>query len=102
MTYRISHAALADMESIDDYTLEKWGAEQADRYLAMLWATFEQIAQAPTRWRPRPDIHPDCRICVTGRHAIFYRVQGDHIEVARVLHDAMDFPRHAEGLFSDF
>jgi len=100
MKFSIARAALADLESIDDYTVRKWGTEQADRYLAMLWATFERIAQAPTRWRQRPDIHPDCRICTAGRHAILYRIREENIEIARVLHDAMDFPRHTQNLFS--
>ena len=102
MTYRIAQAALADLESIDDYTAKKWGAEQSDRYLTMIWAAFDRIAQSPTRWRQRPDIHPDCRICLAGKHAILFRVHGERLEIARVLHSAMEFPQHTEGLFSDF
>ena len=102
MKYRIARAALADLESIDDYTVKKWGADQADRYLSMLWSTFERISQSPTRWRLRPEIHLDCRICIAGRHAILFRIRGDSIEIARVLHEAMDFPRHTKKLFSEF
>ncbi len=29
-----------------------------------------------------------------GRHVIFYRTTTEGIELMRVLHDAMDFPRH--------
>ncbi len=63
MTYHLAQAAIEDLESIDDYTVRTWGTEQADRYLAMLWATFEQIGANPSRWRLRPELHPDCRIC---------------------------------------
>ena len=99
MTFRLAQAAIEDLESIDDYTLRTWDAEQADRYLAMLWAAFERIADNPTRWRLRPELHPDCRICLAGRHAILFRVRNDRVEIARVLHDSMDFPRHSEDLF---
>jgi toxin ParE1/3/4 len=101
MTFRLSHAALEDLQSIDDYTVRTWDAEQADRYLAMLWATFERIAKQPTRWRIRADLHPDCRVCFSGRHAILYRLRDGCIEIARVLHDTMDFPAHASDLFPD-
>lgn len=99
MKLRVSPSALEDLQQIDDYTVSKWGAEQADRYLAMLWDTFEQIMQKPERWRSRPELHPDCRICFAGRHAILFRARDGVLEVARVLHDAMDYPRHVEGLF---
>ena len=101
MIFRLAQAAIEDLESIDDYTVRTWDADQADRYLAMLWATFEQIAKNPTRWRLRPELHPDCRICLAGRHAILFRVRDDHVEIARVLHDAMDFPRQTEDLFRE-
>lgn len=101
MSFRLSRAAIEDLQAIDAYTVQAWDAEQADRYLAMLWATFEQIAKHPTRWRIRADIHLDCRICFSGRHAILYRLRDGHIEIARVLHDAMDFPAHAIDLFPD-
>jgi len=100
MKLRVAPLALEDLQSIDEYTVKKWGAEQADRYLAMLWATFEQIMTKPEKWRLRPELHPECRICFAGRHAILYRVKDGVLEVARVLHDAMDYPRHVDGLFS--
>lgn len=101
MTFRLAQAAIEDLESIDDYTFRTWDAAQADRYLAMLWATFESIADNPTRWRLRPALHPDCRICLAGRHAILFRVKNDRVEIARVLHDSMDFLRHSEDLFQE-
>jgi toxin ParE1/3/4 len=99
MKLRVAPAALEDLQDIDDYTFKKWGGEQADRYLAMLWDTFEQIMKKPEKWRLRPELHPDCRICFAGRHAILFRIKDDVLQVARVLHDAMDYPRHVEGLF---
>ena len=101
MIFRLALAAIEYLESIDDYTVRTWDADQADRYLGMLWATFERIAETPTRWRLRPELHPECRICLAGRHAILFRMKDDRVEIARVLHDAMDFPRHTEDLFHE-
>lgn len=56
------------------------------------------FAAKPTRWRLRPELHPDSRICLAGRQAILFRVKTDRVEMARVLHDAMDLPRHTEDL----
>jgi plasmid stabilization system protein ParE len=46
-------------------------------------------------------LHAECRICFSGRHAILYRIKEDRIEIGRVLHEVMDFPRHVEKLFVD-
>ncbi len=99
MKLRVAPAALEDLQDIDDYSIKIWGVEQADRYLAMLWTTFEQLMQTPEKWRLRPELHPDCRICFAGRHAILFRVKDGVLEVARVLHEAMDYPRHVDELF---
>jgi toxin ParE1/3/4 len=91
---RISKLALGDVAEAVGYTIEQWGEKQADVYAARIWASFEQIAATPERWRLRDDVHPGCRICFSGRHAILYRIHEDRVEVARVLHGSMDFKRH--------
>lgn len=94
MRIRLSNLALGDLDSIYAHTIQKWGRDQADRYLNDIWDTFEKITQTPERWRLRDKLYPGCRICFTGRHAILYRLHAGRVEIARVLHDAMDFPRH--------
>lgn len=99
MRLRLSKLAYADLDSIYTQTISKWGQEQADHYINALWDTLEQVATTPERWRPRDDLHPGCRICFRGRHAVLYRIHEGRVEIARVLHDAMDFPRHIPGDF---
>lgn len=94
MRMRLSKLARGDLDSIYSHTIRKWGREQADHYLNDIWDTFEKITQTPERWRLRNELHPGCRICFTGRHAVLYRIREGRVEIARVLHDAMDFPRH--------
>lgn len=91
---RLSKLAVGDLDWIYSETVEKWGREQADRYVGAIWSAFDKVVQTPERWRLRNELHPGCRICFTGRHAILYRIHEGRVEIARVLHDAMDFPRH--------
>jgi toxin ParE1/3/4 len=92
--HRLSRLAYSDLDSIYASTLAKWGQEQADRYVNALWDAFDKIAAEPKHWRQRDQLHPGCRICFVGRHAILYRMHEGRIEIARILHDAMDFGRH--------
>ena len=99
MRLRLSRRAYADLDSIYADTIARWGQAQADRYLNALWAALEKVAATPERWRLRDDLHPGCRICFSGRHAILFRIHRGRAEIARVLHDAMDFRRHLPGDF---
>ena len=44
---RLTPAAERDLEGIWTYTRQEWGLEQADRYLDMLTATFQALAESP-------------------------------------------------------
>ena len=91
---RFSRIALADVEEIYSYTRRQWGDDQADRYVDEIWETLEKIGANPERWRLREELHPGCRICFAGRHAILYRIHEERVEIARVLHGAMDLKQH--------
>ena len=99
MRVRLSKLALEDIALIDDFTVEKWGVEQAVKYINAIWDALEEIQQTPDRWRPRPDIHPDCRARVCGRHLIIYRVRNGLVEISRILHGAMNLSDHVPSNF---
>jgi toxin ParE1/3/4 len=94
MKLRLTEAALADLRSIRAYTLETWGSDQEQRYLDRIWSRFEDLRQNPERYRLRPDLFPGCRIAAEGKHVILFRAHDGQLEIARVLHAAMDFKRH--------
>ena len=94
MKLEITPAALADLRSIRAYTLERWGPAQETAYLDRMWEKFESILANPTAHRPRPDLFPGCQLAVEGKHVILFRVNKSTLQVVRVLHAAMDFPRH--------
>ncbi len=96
--YRLSRLAEEDLLSIFRYTLETWGADQVWIYLQLLEAARDQIAENPlgTGSKPREDLAPGCRIFRAGKHYFVYRIKGDIVEIARILHESMDFERHID------
>ena len=94
MTLDFTDAAVSDLRSIRNYTLNAWGEEQEQIYLDSLWSRFEEIIEDPERWRYREDLFPKCQIAAQGKHVILFRVQGNVLQIIRILHGAMDFPRH--------
>jgi toxin ParE1/3/4 len=94
MTLDFTPAAVSDLRSIRDYTIEKWGPEQEQIYLDSLWSKFQEILGAPEKCRARNDLFPGCQIAAQGRHVILFRIQGTTLQIVRILHCSMDFPRH--------
>lgn len=97
--YRLTPAAIADLEAIVDF-LNQRDPVAAVRFVEASQATFEQLAFAPLayprlrttrsrlmdlRWRP-----------LTGafrRYLVFYRGSDEHVDIVRVVHSARDIER---------
>jgi toxin ParE1/3/4 len=109
----LAPSAASDVKSILARSFEEFGAEAARRYEALLVRAIADVAANPDR----PGIHVRDEIARSActyhlahsrqnvvrksmrvkrpRHFLLFRV-GDCgvIEIARVLHDSMDLPRH--------
>ena len=94
MILEFTAAAKADLHSIRTYTFQTWGAAQEQLYLDALWTKFEEILRNPERFRSRPDLFPGCQIAAQGRHVILFRTKDSTLQIVRILHTSMDFPRH--------
>ena len=105
-TVRLTATAQADFQDIVRWTSAQLGPMQAQAYAATLAAAFEALAGGPTAAgvRARNDIakglftlHVACQ-GRKGRHFVVCRMRNDKghevIDVLRLLHDAMDLPRH--------
>ena len=92
--YRLSARADRDLTEIYTYTFEKFGERQADRYLLKLHDCLQHLAQEPGAGRPVREVAGDYRRFDCGSHGIFYQDAPYGIFVVRVLHLAMDLPRH--------
>lgn len=92
--FRLTPAALNDLESIWRYTAQQWGLTQAAHYIDQLNEVFEAIAQSPNLASPCDTIRPGYRRFQVERHAVYFRLEAGTVVVVRVLHERMDAPRH--------
>jgi len=92
--YKLTIRADLDLEEIWEYTNLQWGENQASKYLTQLEETFMTLAENPNAGKRRYEIAGSPLSYHCGRHVIFYRKGRKGIEIFRVLHDSMDFPRH--------
>lgn len=91
--YRFSKYADEDLLSIFRYTHDTWGEEQVWNYLSLLEAARDQLTKNPfcPGSRSREDLAAGCRIFRVGKHYFVYRIQDEYLEIARILHESMDF-----------
>ena len=84
--FSVSKPAQSDMRAIARYTFERWGAEQAVRYVQGLRTCFQTLAENPGMGRAYEAIGPGLHRHEQGWHVVFYRLRPDGIRVVRVLH----------------
>lgn len=94
MKLSLTEAVLEDLRSIRIYTLGTWGIEQEEIYLDKLWTRIEVIRSDPFCYRLREDLSPGCRIASEGRHVLLFRANKEALEIARVLHSAVNLKSH--------
>lgn len=103
-TVRLTAAAEADFREILFWTVDQFGEAQARTYAETISAALADLAAGPTvvGARERDDIGKGlstlhvARKGRRGRHFVLFRtdIAGAVIDVLRLLHDAMDLPRH--------
>jgi len=91
---RFSRRAEADLLSIADYTLRKWGKAQAARYLGEIEACCRMLADNPALGRLCDEVRPGLRRHEHGKHVLFYREERGGILLSRILHQRMLPDRH--------
>lgn len=90
--YEISDKAMFDLQSIWNYTIDKWSERQADIYYQYLIDEFTNIANKKD---PTDREYASIQVGLYGhrcrKHLIFYRISEDGIiKIIRVLHQQMD------------
>jgi toxin ParE1/3/4 len=107
---RLTAAAEADFEDTLHWTVRHFGEAQARVYAETLSAALEALTAGPAALgsKARDDIGRGlftlhvARQGRKGRHFVVFRIGKDQgrevIEVLRLLHDAMDLPRHVPPL----
>lgn len=92
--YRLSPAAEQDLEVIWQYSYGQWGLEQANRYIDILTAAFEELGRYPQAAKLCDHIRKGYRCRSVQRHVVYFRVTDNGIAMIRILHGRMDAIRH--------
>lgn len=96
----LSRAAAADLEEIDEFTIEQFGLDQAVRLRKRFRKVLETLASAPHSAPRREEYDPPgktFRYCpAVQRFVVVYEPAADGIRVARILHGARNLARELD------
>jgi len=86
---RIQKAALVRLDDIYQYTRDRWGKEQADRYITELFEASDQIEAGGVASRPIPtDFGVSGYYFRYERHFVYWRVlENGDIGIVTILHE---------------
>lgn len=88
-----SPAAEADIDDIWDYSADNWGPDQADRYTDEIRDACHALASGGKHGRV-VNVRSGYLKTLTGSHVIYFRDQGDRLEIVRILHSRQDAQRN--------
>ena len=91
--YRLSNIAKEDLISIARWGDERHGIGRSHQYRDDLKAHFLFLAENPLLYPAVDHIRPGYRRSVCGVHSVYYRIDGDIVEIMSVLR-AQDPDRH--------
>lgn len=90
----LTETARADLCSIDDLTLARFGLDQCVRITAQFRDAFDKLAEHPESGHRRSDLAPrgsDLRFVTVSKAFLLVYVAGpDRVDVVRVFHGAQD------------
>lgn len=87
----ISRRAIADLQSIWDYSVERGSLRVATRYIADIKDVFQRLASRPGSGVAIDDIRSGYFRCFCGSHTTYYTVRDDQaVVIQRILHQRMD------------
>jgi len=91
-TVRRSAKAEADLQAILQ-TLEQSSPAVADRYANEFQIKSCALAKFPELGRLRPEIAHGIHSTLVRPYVVFYRIQGDDVQILRILHGRQDLRR---------
>jgi len=100
MPAKIFAAAESRLIEIWDYTLKKWGEDQADAYVRGLVGAIHALDANRSLWR-RVTNKTGLWFVRHEHHYIFFReLSGGVVGVITVLHESMDLPARIKEVYS--
>ncbi len=88
--YRLRPKAKNDLDRIWEHTSENWGRAQARQYLGKIKHACNLIASNPRIGRSREEILAGLHVFTVDKHMLCYFIDGNQIDVLRILHRRMD------------
>ena len=83
--YKINQVAKDDLKRIYEYGFHNYGEAKADEYYQTFFDRFEQLVGKPCLYQTVDHIREGYRRSVCGADSIYYRINGDTIEIMRIL-----------------
>lgn len=83
--YRLLKAAENDIANIADYTIQRFGLQQARSYSQGLFESLRIIAEYPFIGSDQAHIKKNIRRHVHEYHSIYYRVNDKGVTIYRIL-----------------
>ena len=84
-SYKLSVDAQTDLIRIHQRGVHQYGEAQADKYYYDFIERFEQLAEQPYLYQAVDDIREGYRRSVCGVDSIYFRVDGDTVEIMSIL-----------------
>ena len=91
MGVRVQEAASLRLDQIYRYTRDRWGSEQADRYITDLFAAFDKIERNGVASRPIPAEFVIDGFYFRHEHHFVYwrRLSNGDVGIVTILHERM-------------
>ena len=89
MILRLRPEAERDLEAVWDHVADD-DPGAADSLIDRLIAAMDRLIALPQMGRERPELGAGIRALSVGQYIIFYRLDGDRLLVARVIHGKRD------------
>jgi len=83
--YKLSNDAEADLIRIHQRGVRQFGEAQADLYFRKFFRRFEELAYNPLLYPAVDNIRAGYRRSVCGVDSIYYRINGQDVEIMRIL-----------------
>lgn len=94
MKFRYSSEALADLVSIIEDGIAKFGAKRSASYVTQLKTSMSLLLENPKMSRLRDDLPRPMRIHPVGAHLIVYEFTENEFVIVRILPSRSDIVRH--------
>ena len=88
-SYSLSSEAKQDIRGIRQYTIEKWGTDQATLYISGLRKQMQLLGNSSTLGKHCPDLMEGLYCFPQKSHVIYYMITDNGISVVGVLHKKM-------------